>query len=366
MGIYLLLTITTIAVAFLVDSSQMPAIMTEAGTRGMHPTRRQMHNTIVVSAIFAALFLVSACRIAIGHDYWEYTEIFSLISQNRHVSTEFGFNLLVRICQWMFGTENYLVIFGIVAFATNFFFLKALYDQSEHFAYSFLMFMTFGYYLLTFNSIRYYLVLAIALYAIKFLMRKDYIRFVLCILFAACFHKAVLLVLIFYPLAKLKWKKWFLPVIGAICAFLLLCPDLIRRVIFIFYPFYEGSVYDTGDVSYVNIARSVGVMIFALIYYKAALKEHEVNRFYFSLNVMSIVVYCCCSFMPLVSRIGYFFSIGQLFLVPSVLRLIPSKKQRIVWTVLITLACVGYFAFFLKTCLNDDVRIIPYLNWILN
>ena len=33
--------------------------------------------------------------------------MFNLIAQNRHVSSEFGFNALVRLMQYFFGTEGY-------------------------------------------------------------------------------------------------------------------------------------------------------------------------------------------------------------------------------------------------------------------
>ena len=200
----------------------------------------------------------------------------------------------------------------------------------------------------------------------KFILKKKYAHFVLCILLAAPFHMAVLFVLLAYPLALMKWNKWSVSVVSVIVVSLLVFPQFYRKLIFTFYPFYENSVYDTGETSLINIARCIGTLVFALIYYKTALKDNRKNMFYFNLNVEALIVYACCSFIPVISRIGFFLNIYQIFLIPSVIRSIPKKWQRTVITVFIALAGIGYYVFFLKSCEDDGTRIVPYLNWILN
>lgn len=63
-------------------------------------TRQQARNLWVCAGIYVVLSALSACRIASGNDYWVYTNMFNLISQGRHVSSEFGFNALVRFMQF--------------------------------------------------------------------------------------------------------------------------------------------------------------------------------------------------------------------------------------------------------------------------
>ena len=366
MAIYIILAIFTCVLAMLVEQKNSITVSENVTAPVMNITRQQLKNKTLITMIFCALFGISACRIAIGHDYWEYTAIFSLIEQNRHVSTEFGFNALVRICHFIFGSDNYLVIFGIVAFVTVFFFIKAICDQSDNFGYSFFLFMIFGYYLSSFNSIRYYLVLAVAVYSVKYILKKDYVRFVLCILLASPFHMAVLFVLLAYPLAQMRWNKWNIPIVSVIVVTLLSFPDFYRKIIFSFYPFYENSLYDVGETSVTNIVRCVGVMVFSLIYYKSALKDNRKNMIYFNLNMEALIVYSCCSFVPVISRIGFFLNIFQIFLIPSVLKSIPKKWQRVVWSILILVAGCAYYFLFLQSCKDDGTRIVPYLNWILN
>lgn len=364
MIVYIVLATVTCLLALMVEQKNTAPCFTE--NKGKSSRRGDLRGVLSISLIFVLLTAVSALRIAIGHDYWEYKDIFDLISQDRYVSTEFGFNILVRICHFIFGNENYIIIFGIVAFATMLFFMKGLYDQSKNFRFSFFLFMTFGYYLSTFNSIRYYLVLAMAFFAVKYLLAREYDKFVLTVLLASTMHMAVLFVLFAYPLALVKWKKWMVPVVGVFVASLLLFPNFYRRIIFIFYPYYENSIFDTGETSIINIARCAAVLIFALIFYKKALKGNRENMFYFNLSLEALVVYACCSFIPVISRIGFFLNIYQVFLIPNVISSIEKKWLRTALTVCVCIAGVGYFAFFLHTCKDDATRIVPYLNWILN
>ena len=361
MTIYLILAAVTVFLGLLVERKEN--IVNEANAGAF--TRGRAKNTSLLFAIFVFLLAVSACRVAIGHDYWEYKEVFNLISQNRHVSTEFGFNTFVRICHFFFGKENYIIIFGLIAAATIFLSLKSVYDLGEKFGYSFFLYMMFGLYLSGFNSVRYYLVLALAMVSVKYLFTKEYEKFVLLILLASTFHMAVLFCLVAYPLAKLKWKIWVYPVLTVFSVSLILFPAFYRRIIFLFYPYYENSIYDVQSTSMVQILRCAAVLVFALIFYKQAVKGNEKNAFFLKLNLFALIVYSCCSYMPVISRIGYFLNVYHIFLIPAILLRIEKKWLRITLTVLTALAGVGYFLFFLHTCKSDGVRIVPYWNWIM-
>ena len=73
--------------------------------------------------------------------------------------------------------------------------------------------------------------------------------------------------------------------LAAGCVSLLLFQDFYRRIIFFFYPFYEGSMFDTGETSLTNIAKCAAVLVLSLLYYKAAVKDDKKNRFCFYCNL---------------------------------------------------------------------------------
>lgn len=335
-------------------------------------TRQQALNLWVCGGIYVILSALSACRIASGNDYWVYTSMFNLISQGRHVSSEFGFNALVRIMQYFFGTEgySYLPIFGLFSLLTVYFFLRTIYEQGDWFLGSLFLFLMNGYYFSSFNSVRYYLVLAIALYSIKYVLRREYLKFFLWILAAATFHKSVLVVIPLYLganwLARVRLKRWHYAVGALLALSLLFGRDIYRVLLFKIYPYYENSMFDTVEYSLTNIGKCAGTLVLSLLCYSSALRDNLRNRFYFFLNLGGLVLYTCGAFIPEVSRVAYYLILPQIFLIPNLLRSIGNKALRRLLTAGTALVFVVYFAMFLRSAYNVNIRLLPYLNWIFN
>ena len=333
-------------------------------------SRAYARSLVAEFAIFCLLTGVSACRIAVGNDYWVYRFNFRLIAQERHVSSEMGFNLIVRWMQKLFGYDNYLPIFALFSLLTVWFFVRALHGQARHYAFSLFLLMTGGYYFNSLNTVRYYLALSIALYAMQYVLRGEVGKFLLWVLFGTVFHKSILLVipvyLAAYGLARVKLKKWHF-VVGALgIASLVFCQDLYREVVFAFYPFYRDSAFDTGHISWVNVLKCVGTLALCAICYKKSLRDNVANRFYFFLNVMALMVYPCGNFIPEVSRVGYYLIISQIFLLPSLVYDMDVKWLKNVMFVGTAGAFTCYFFVLLRGMYATDIRLLPYLNWIFN
>lgn len=378
--VYILLTVITVALGLCVDNQDYVPDYIRGGRRfcpwsdsGMGNglcQRRLARNRVAVAAIYCLLTGVSACRIAVGNDYWVYRDNFMLIAQERHVASEFGFNMIVKWIQQIFGYDAYIPVFAFFSIVTVWFFVKALHDQGSCFAFSLYLLMTGGYYFNSLNSVRYYLALAMALFSMKYVLRGEYGKFVLLILAGTLFHKSVLLVIPVYLVARLlaaaPLKRLHYIAGGVFLASLVFGQSLYREIIFYFYPFYRDSVFDDGRLSYANILKSGCVLILCLICYRQSLREDVANRFYFFLNLFGLTVYCCGSFIPEVSRVGYYMIISQVFLVPKLLAEMPWRRLRILCRAGVVGAFGGYFLLLLKGMYAVDVRLLPYLNWIYN
>ena len=180
--VYIILTAVTVAFGFLVQNRDYTAEYL-SGRRFLRgntsgslpmmtgPDRQQARNAVAEFAIFCLLAGVSACRIAVGGDYWVYWLKFQLIDQGRHVSYETGFVYLVKFFHLIFGEGSYLPIFGFFSLITVFFFLKALHDQADWYVFSLFLLLTQGFYFNSMNSVRYYFALALAMYAQKYVLR---------------------------------------------------------------------------------------------------------------------------------------------------------------------------------------------------
>lgn len=373
--VYIGLTIVTILLALFVrNETYVPRAIRGGRLFGEMPgcDRQKARNRVAEFAIFCLLTGVSACRIAVGNDYWVYTQNFSLISQERHVSSEIGFNAIVSFFQLFFeeGKAQYLSIFAFFSATTVFFFVKALCDQGSNFAFSLFLLLTGGYYFNSLNSVRYYFALALSLYAMKYVLRKEYGKFILCILPGALIHKSILLVipvyLVAHYLARAKLRRWHYIVGGIFLCSLIFCQKLYRELIFLFYPFYRDSTFDMGQLSWVNILKCLCVLVLCVICYRSGLRGNVENRFYAILNLFGLVVYCCGSFIPETSRVGYYMIISQVFLLPELLRRLEKPWLRRLCYCAVIGAFICYFALLLKGMYATDIRLLPYRNWIFD
>lgn len=395
MILYITIAVVTALLASLVDNHP---------ERQSHTiTRQQLCNRVCLTAIFLILFLLSACRLNVGNDYAKYVEFMHLVNCDAYVPTEIGFNLLVKLIYGLSGYENFLLVFAFYSFVTVLFFLLAMYEQSDEFGMTFFLFMTLGYYFQTFSTVRYYLALALALYSMKFVLRRQWGRFVVLVVLGATFHKSLLVVIPLYFLASLSWKKWQLAMAAAFCTTFLFLQDFYLKLVVFLYPTYEDTEYLEGGTSYISILRCAAVLGFAGIVYlmrrreerdrsnaetakgsaipdgiseeggnEAGINGEKVGmnieeaawnrrfRFYTYLNLGALVLYVFCSFLPIISRIGYYLMVSQILFLPMLLKAVPDKKWRRLFRVGILLAAVVYFAMYLKKGANDGVLILPY------
>lgn len=334
-------------------------------------TRQRGFGLVCLAGIFLVLTGVSALRIEVGNDYGKYIDIFHEIyagTDAAYVVTEPGFNLVVKVIYVLSGYENYLLVFAVFAAATAFVFLKAMYEQSVDFKISFAMFMLLGVYFRTFTTVRYYFVLALTLYSLKYVRRKEFGKFLLLILFAALFHKSVLVVLMFYPLANLNWKGWMLAAGGLAAVCVLVFQKQILEAALWFFPTFRNTVYLTQDIGIranaSGIIRCLFVFLLSALCFKESLKKNEENRFYLKLSVFGFLLYTCGSFLPLVSRIAYYVVTPQLLLVPGLLAGLEKGRKRRLVIVLALAFCLIYFAWFLRTAPGSGIRVLPYQTWI--
>ena len=363
MIIYIVLALVTVLLSIRIES--------KCDKLSYGYSKQQVLNAFCLLSVFLLLFAVSALRVNVGNDYAKYMEFFHLnrckLETETVVPTEPGFNVLCIFLYLISGrTENYFLMFGVFAFFTVLLFLWGMYKQSDWFFMTFLMFMTLGYYFYSFSMVRYYFALAMAFAAIPYVLRKEWMKFVLMILIAATFHKSVLLVLPFYFLAQLNFKKWQVFTGLALCSVFVIFKDFWLDLFLKLYPTYEETEYlEGGATSFVAIGRCVAVLIFALILYKKQIKDDRTMKFYFYCNLGALVLYVFCGYFPSVSRAAFYLSITHILFIPALIRGMENDKARKLLTVLCIVGCVCYFAVFLiYVAPSEGLHVLPYQTFL--
>ena len=363
MVVYVLLTALSLALAY--EWKKAGGRGARRGSRGYAAAR------LCFLSIYLVLLVPAVLRQATGNDYMRYVEFYHLVVANAMVPTEEGFNMLTRLVYGLSGYENYLLMFAIFSAATIMLFLLAIRDQAQDFFFSFFLFMMFGYYFQSFNTVRYYFALALSFYALRFFMDRQYPVFVLLVLAASTFHKSALVVLALYPLAALVWSRWFILAAGAAGAVVLAGKDIMLKVLLVLYPSWEDTqdLLASGGVSWANIAKCCLVLALAALAWRRAEVDFSgrTMRFYLHATMISLWLYVFGSFIPEVSRICYYLMITQILWIPGLISAmkLPAVKRRCL-VCAVGCAAVASFAAFLGRADDSRIRILPYQTFLFH
>lgn len=377
MIVYLFVTCVAVFLGYSADLSRRAVSQPAGRVFAMENARGTLLSKTALFLLLVTLFIPAALRQATGNDYMRYVEIYHLAAVGARVPTEEGFNLFVRAVYALCGYENYLLVFALFSLATTALFLLAIRRQARFFGFSIYLFMMFGYYFQSYNTVRYYLALAAAFYALYYFLEKEYVPFVLIILLASTFHKSVLIVLLLYPVASLAWKKWHAAAALLLGGSLLVFHEQWLALMLRFYPLWDDTedLAASGGFSYGNIVKCALVLALAAgIRYIAAGKEPG-GSFYdtkvlFGLKctAMALWIYLFGSFIPEVSRICYYLTIPQVLLLPELLDCIPKSrlKMKKLLTALVAAAALASFAMFLRKADDSRIRILPYKTFLFH
>ena len=365
MVLYLLISAAAVAAAAIVNKTEGM----QAGSRGSLLRRSCLFLIALILMVPAIL------RQETGNDYLRYVEFFHLASIDAYVPTEAGFNWLAKAVYGLCGYENYLLLFAIYAVMTILVMLTVIRQQAENFCFSFFLFMMFGYYFQSFNTMRYYFALSLSLLAMTCLLRRKYAGFVILVLLAALFHKTALITLLLYPVAARRWKKRELAVGVALGLAVLLLHEKAMELLLSLYPSWEGTVDLAAgtSISWVNIAKCLAVLLLA--YYVRADEDPETFRgrqlvMYRNSAYIGFLLYVFGWFIPEVSRICYYLTFTQIFYLPMLLSGLPEteqgRRQKKLLTILVIAAALVFFALFLRTAYRDTIKILPYKSFLFH
>lgn len=381
MVLYIAIAAATILAASMVKQTQnMPR-----GTRG------RAINQSFFFLIFLILIIPAVLRQETGNDYLRYVEFFHLASIDAYVPTEEGFNFLVKLIYGLCGYENYLLVFAVFAILTIALMLTAMKQQSEDFLFSFFLFMMFGYYFQSFNTMRYYFALSLVMVSVTYFIRRNYPAFVLLVLTASLFHKSALIVLLLYPLCAHRYRKGEVILIFALGAGVMVFQDEVMELLLLLYPSWE----DTTDlaagtsISWANLIKCSAALLLTFVVRRmrgnVTEPQEEVKKesdfegtktaqedralgLYINASFLGFCLYLFCWFVPEISRIGYYLTFTQIFLFPMLLRRISDEQEtrRKRFTIIIVVAAILYFAMFLLTAYSDTIKLLPYKSFLFH
>ena len=166
--------------------------------------------------LFPPVFLATF-RYNVGTDYNSYIRLYNILKNydfyqyiviwtKDFTAQELSWYLLNRVAFLVFNNE--ISIFFLSSFIMMIFIFKGIdyYVKDISIGYAFFVFFMI-HYNMSFNAIRTFLAASIIFYSYKFIIEKNFVKYILFIILASTFHKSAFVALLFYAIVPMNDKQ---------------------------------------------------------------------------------------------------------------------------------------------------------------
>lgn len=312
------------------------------------------------------LFIVSASRHeSIGIDMARYVPRFHIIASTPFSELhnlpdnwkfEYGFIVYCKIISLIFGDNIFpfiaissaLISIGIYKFIDKYSKLKNV---------SLLIYVCYGYWGNSFNTVRQYIAISLLLWALTKFEDKKYVSCMLITIFAISIHSTAIVFIPVVLLIKYPYKRNALFIFIIIGIIINLIPNTIINIL-LSYSSYEGYIGRAGSGG-----TTIIVLLFLLIaayVLKDKIKKDDTK---IDLWLWMLSIGICTAFLALqlglFERIMRYYLVALLIIGSDILVAFRNKK----WYIILSIGMVGAFSlyfYFILMVNNGSGGIIPY------
>lgn len=289
---------------------------------------------------FIPMFFLLLLRFHIGYDYDMYMEGFHQMAQEgfsnlSYLDWEIGFVLFTKIVAIF--TKNFMIYLGIIGAFCLFSSAYFIYKYSSKIWLSVILFVNLHFLYLNMNFLRQSIAIAIALFAWEFLKKRKLAPYIAIVVLASFFHITALIILIFYPLAKLK------PTIGqallycyGLLFFYIASDGIVNIIVKQFYQEYQNSILLNG-MSIIYAIIPILVVIFCIVWKEQLMALSIDNQALISLAFLTAFLTLIMTKYAILEKFSYYSLIYLIILIPQMISAVekfgisPSfdNKQKI-------------------------------------
>lgn len=339
----------------------------------------QMFNKKILFYSFALILVfMSFFRYGIGIDYFAYEFLFDRLQNS--VSAEFkygvdeqeiGFRLIGTFLKNIgFTYQYYLAFFASINLI---YIVKICKKCSKNPTLSLFIFFSFYYVTWTLSGVRQGVVITVGLYyLLKYIKENKPLRLIAVSLLLSLIHSSAVVLILFYFLSKLNFKKSTLIVLSGIGAIASVVPTGFIINKFSWLPFYDrffgytDTAFALNIFDFQSIARAV-FLIVALIFYDYYSEQGEMSKKIITIYILSIILYFFLSFSELAAaRLAIYGKFLDIIIFANVLYLYKEWINRLIYIVAIFVLCTLYLFKETNAQINESVvnehTIAPYVS----
>lgn len=318
--------------------------------------KKNKQQSLIISCL---IFLILALRKdTVGKDLKEYLDVFHIVSYMKFIdlvdyNMEIGYLFFNKIISLFFVNNRFFIIIYSLIFTILI--KKIIYKNSKIIWLSYFLFISLGFYTLSFNQIRQFFSMIILLLSLEYIKKRNLKKFLIYYFIAISFHYTAIsfiLLYIIYPV-KIDYNYYLFSILLQL--FNILYLNKFIYIIIKFFPKYYNryqSIMISGEGEKLLIFISLIFMINFLLN-KKNLHIKENKLFSHMLNLAIFFQTVSLQF-SLFSRLTSYFSISLIIIIPNLIFNRNLRKLEIIITVLIGII------FYKVMLYNDLSEIIPY------
>lgn len=331
--------------------------------RGTFETDSKNYNTLFIVFALISLIVVSGFRYKVGTDYAQYSEIYTVFAPdcNPLEESEPGFMVL---CKFLTNfSMDPQIMFLVTSIITNILIVITVKKYSTKFELSMFLYITTFIYYSTMNGLRQWMASAIVFAGYKYLINRDFKRYMIFVLIALTMHSsAIVMIPVYFVVNNDTFsKKNLLIVIGFVAAtfFYEKFADILFGVIGnTSYGHYEEVMAPGGNgVNPLRFAVYLAPLLVSLKYHNKInpTKDRKIDIM-INLCVLDTLIWMLAMNNIFFARLTFYFDLYFLFLIPMIVSMDTKSFNRLAYY---TVAC-GYFVFSYMLLVTGDSWIIPY------
>jgi len=290
---------------------------------------------------------------SVGTDTGSYIEIYNIFYHDDfviHVGNEIGFVALMRFLRFFNLDAQWVLVATTLMFVLLM--LKGIYHFSTNVWFSVFLLMTFAFYNLSIHLVRQFLTIAIFFYGYKYILNKNFIKYILAMLVAFSIHNSAILFLPLYLFALFNYDRRAMLKFFVILSIFLFNFYFIFGLIVTFFPRYlvyldQESMFRFTGASYIAISMSA-LLLGIVVIFKT--KNNKMLNLEFTMILFSLIltIIAANGFFNLL-RFAFYFQIFSIIFIPRCISLINNAKIRTISYLFVALTSIAFYTFTLST-----------------
>ena len=310
--------------------------------------------------------IISGIRYNVGTDYMNYyymansplpMNYLDIIHYIKRI--EPGYLVLLYINNFIFEKPEGIFIITSIIIIVLYYIAIFRYREEIDLTIGILLFFIIIYFA-SFNGIRQYLAAGLVMISYKYLIDKNFIKYLVNIFLASLFHYTALIMLPIYFIVNGRYEKFKRKIFFFLAIPIIFLIKPLGTILTSIGPLQKYAIYLTGkgNIAILGIIFLIISAIWIMIYRKKLINYNSNNRIYIFLFFRSFILQISSGIVPYVYRLSIYFNISEIILLAQLPKAIKNKTDRKINIVGIIIYCIVRF------CINYTImnfsNIYPY------